>query len=45
MKQAKLQMLSSIDINDENRESHEKICENITQAYLIRLKDATKKLR
>ena len=45
MKQAKLQMLSSIDINDENRDSQEKICENICQAYLIRLKDATKKLR
>lgn len=38
-------MLNSIDINDDNRESQEKICENITQAYLIRLKDATKKLR
>lgn len=45
MKQAKHQMLSAIDINDDNRETQEKICENVIQAYLVRLKEQTKKLR
>ncbi len=45
MKQAKLQMLGSHEINDENRDSLERIYENVTQTYLVRLKDATKKLR